>query len=85
LLLHPEFPPLAASQARCMPGISAARVLDRAQVGGPVYGSPRHAAPKGSLLLDHFGWLRAPVHAINAWRIAGAVLMIAGVSLTSKF
>lgn len=52
---------------------------------GPFMALTVTAALIASLLLDHFGLLRVPVHAINAWRIAGAVLMIAGVSLISKF
>ena len=35
----------------------------------------------GSLVLDHYGWFHMPVHAINLWRIAGAALMIGGISL----
>jgi bacterial/archaeal transporter family-2 protein len=37
-----------------------------------------------SLLLDHSGWLNVPVHAINGWRIAGAVLMIFGIILIAR-
>jgi transporter family-2 protein len=38
-----------------------------------------------SLVLDHFGWLGFPVHPINAWRIAGAILLLAGVGLIQRF
>ena len=34
-----------------------------------------------SLALDHFGWVGFTQHAINAWRIAGALLLVAGVFL----
>lgn len=34
-----------------------------------------------SLLLDHFGWIGFAPHALNAWRVAGAVLLVAGVVL----
>lgn len=34
-----------------------------------------------SLLLDHFGWLGFAVHPTGFGRIAGALLMVAGVSL----
>lgn len=37
-----------------------------------------------SLLLDHYGWFRLPVHAINQWRILGALLMVGGVALIAK-
>jgi transporter family-2 protein len=43
------------------------------------------AALTTSLLLDHFGWLHVPVHAITARRALGCVLMVAGVYLVSKF
>ncbi len=43
------------------------------------------AALTTSLLLDHFGWLHVPVHAITAWRVLGGLLMVAGVYLISKF
>jgi len=38
-----------------------------------------------SLVLDHFGWFQMPLHAINPWRILGAMLMVGGVALISKF
>ena len=38
-----------------------------------------------SLLIDHFGLLSAPMHGLNAGRVAGALLMAAGVFLISKF
>lgn len=34
-----------------------------------------------SLLLDHYGWLGFAPHAVNTWRAAGAVLLVAGVVL----
>ncbi len=51
----------------------------------PFVGLTVTAALITSLLLDHFGWFHMPVHAINPWRIVGVVLMVAGVSLISKF
>jgi bacterial/archaeal transporter family-2 protein len=42
------------------------------------------AALVASLLLDHFGWLRVPVHPINAGRAIGALLMIGGIALLTK-
>ncbi|WP_255377967.1 MULTISPECIES: DMT family transporter [unclassified Mycobacterium] len=38
-----------------------------------------------SLLVDHFGWFRIEAHPITVWRILGAVLMIGGVTLISRF
>ena len=38
-----------------------------------------------SLLIDHFGVAGAPQHSLNLGRIAGAVLMIGGVTLISWF
>jgi transporter family-2 protein len=52
---------------------------------GPFVAFTVTAALITSLLLDHFGWFHMPVHAINPWRIVGALLMIGGVSLISKF
>jgi bacterial/archaeal transporter family-2 protein len=37
-----------------------------------------------SLALDHFGWLHVPIHAVNTWRVAGALLMIAGIALITR-
>lgn len=34
-----------------------------------------------SLLLDHFGWIGFATHEMNLWRVAGAVLLVAGVVL----
>ncbi|HEX8465144.1 MAG TPA: DMT family transporter [Abditibacterium sp.] len=38
-----------------------------------------------SLVLDHFGWLGVPQHSLNLPRVAGVVLMLAGVFLVRKF
>lgn len=51
---------------------------------GPFVGFTVTAALVMSLVLDHFGWFHLPVHAINLWRVLGAVLMIAGITLIAK-
>lgn len=38
-----------------------------------------------SLAIDHFGIMRMPVHSLNPIRIVGALLMVLGVFLISKF
>ncbi len=38
-----------------------------------------------SMVLDHLGAVGFAVHPINAWRVAGAVLLILGVILIRKF
>jgi transporter family-2 protein len=38
-----------------------------------------------SLAIDHFGWLHMQRHAMSAGRTAGAVLMVAGIALISRF
>lgn len=38
-----------------------------------------------ALMLDHFGWLGFPRHPLNAMRLLGAALMIAGVFLVRRF
>lgn len=38
-----------------------------------------------SIIIDHYGFLNIPVHAMNWQRIAGIVLIIAGVMLIRKF
>jgi transporter family-2 protein len=48
---------------------------------GPFVGVTVTAALIASLLLDHFGGLRVPVHPISAGRLIGALLMITGVLL----
>lgn len=37
-----------------------------------------------SLVLDHYGWLNVPVHAINLWRVMGAALMVGGIVLITR-
>ena len=37
------------------------------------------------MVLDHFGWLGLEQHGASLGRIAGAVLMIAGVAMISLF
>jgi transporter family-2 protein len=51
---------------------------------GPFVGLTVTAALVMSLVLDHFGWFHVPVHALNPWRIAGAVLMVGGIFLIAK-
>ncbi|BCM89681.1 hypothetical protein IAD21_01528 [Abditibacteriota bacterium] len=38
-----------------------------------------------SLLVDHFGWLRVPQHALSPGRILGALLLALGVYLVKRF
>jgi bacterial/archaeal transporter family-2 protein len=38
-----------------------------------------------SLVIDHFGLMNMPVHAANAQRIVGGILMAAGIFLISRF
>ncbi len=37
-----------------------------------------------AVLLDHFGWVGYPVHAVSAGRIAGVLLILAGVVLVCR-
>ncbi|MDQ6676541.1 MAG: DMT family transporter [Acidobacteriota bacterium] len=52
---------------------------------GPFVGFTVTAALIASLVIDHFGWFHMPVHAINSWRVLGAVLLTAGISLIARF
>ena len=52
---------------------------------GPFVGITVTAALITSLLVDHFGIFHMPVHAINIWRILGAILMAGGIALIAKF
>jgi bacterial/archaeal transporter family-2 protein len=38
-----------------------------------------------SIVIDHFGLLRLPVHEVSVPRLIGAVLIIAGVTLVQRF
>jgi transporter family-2 protein len=38
-----------------------------------------------SLLLDHFGWLGYDLHPMNLWRLAGVILLVAGVVMIRMF
>ena len=51
---------------------------------GPFVGLTVTAAPIMSLFLDHYGWFHMPVHAMNPWRVAGAVLMVGGIGLIAR-
>jgi bacterial/archaeal transporter family-2 protein len=51
---------------------------------GPFVGLTVTAALITSLVLDHYGWFHMPVHALNIWRIAGALLMVGGIALIAK-
>ncbi|AQS88084.1 hypothetical protein AA101099_1315 [Neoasaia chiangmaiensis NBRC 101099] len=52
---------------------------------GPVNGITITANILASLLIDHFGLLHMEQHSLNPYRVAGAVLMIVGVTLIAKF
>ena len=52
---------------------------------GPVNGVTITANIIASLAIDHFGLLRMEQHSMNPYRLGGAVLMIAGVTLIAKF
>ncbi len=38
-----------------------------------------------SIVIDHFGLIRVPVHELNIPRFAGAVLIVVGVALVQRF
>ena len=38
-----------------------------------------------SLAIDHLSLMNAPMHGVNLWRLLGAVLMAAGVTLICRF
>lgn len=52
---------------------------------GPVNGVTICANLVASLAIDHFGLFQMQQHAVNPWRLAGAALMIGGVTLIAKF
>jgi transporter family-2 protein len=52
---------------------------------GPFNGLLITANLLASLLIDHFGLLRMPVHPLNPWRVLGGALMASGIFLISRF
>jgi transporter family-2 protein len=52
---------------------------------GPVNGVTITANLIASLAIDHYGLLGIEQHAMNPWRLVGAILMVAGVVLIAKF
>lgn len=52
---------------------------------GPFVGLTVTAALAASLAVDNFGLFHMPVHAINLWRVLGALLMVGGVTLIARF
>lgn len=51
---------------------------------GPFVGFTVTAALIASLVVDHFGWLRMPVHAVSMQRLFGAALLICGIALIAR-
>jgi len=51
---------------------------------GPFMAITVSSALIASLVIDHFGWFRMGVHAINLSRIAGAALLVGGVVLITR-
>ena len=71
-------------------------VLGAFYVGSTVALSPRLGAALfvvlvvagqllAALVFDHHGWLGAGAHPINAWRLAGAALVVGGVLLIQRY
>jgi transporter family-2 protein len=52
---------------------------------GPYTGLTVTASLIMSIAIDHYGLFRMPTHSVNIWRVLGAVLMIGGVTLISRF
>jgi transporter family-2 protein len=59
--------------------IAIPRVGAAAVIAATVFGELSAAA-----ILDHFGWLGVPQIRINGWRIAGAILLFAGMLLMQR-
>jgi bacterial/archaeal transporter family-2 protein len=51
---------------------------------GKFVGLTVSAALVMSLVVDHYGWFHMPVHALNSWRVLGALLMAGGVALIAR-
>ncbi len=51
---------------------------------GPFVALTVTAALVTSLVVDHYGWFHMPAHAINQWRVLGALLMAGGIALIAK-
>jgi transporter family-2 protein len=43
------------------------------------------AALLASIVIDHFGLVRMPVHPAHAWRLVGAGFLVVGVALMAKY
>ncbi len=52
---------------------------------GPFVGFTVTAALIASLVVDHFGLFHMPIHPVNIWRVAGALLMAGGIALIAEF
>ena len=51
---------------------------------GPFVGFTVTAALIASIVVDHFGLFHVPIHPVTSWRIAGAALMVGGISFIAK-
>lgn len=62
------------------------QLLVAQKIGAGAYiGLTITAAAVASIILDHFGWIGFKEHPANLGRIAGAILMVAGVGLIARF
>jgi transporter family-2 protein len=67
-------------------GIVVTQLMVARQIGAaPFLGMLVTAGVATSILLDHFGWVGFERHPATLWRIAGGLLMIAGVALVAIF
>ncbi len=64
--------------------VYAGLTLVRKVGAGPFVGLTVTAALVTSLVVDHYGWFHMPVHAANLWRLAGALLMVGGITLIAR-
>lgn len=71
-------------------GILGAGFITASTAFGPLIGGATFLAllvagqMTAALAIDHYGWLGFPVRAIDAWRIAGALLVVSGVFMLAR-
>ena len=71
-------------------GVLGAAFITASTAFGPLIGGATFLAllvagqMSAALAIDHNGWLGFPVRPLDAWRVAGALLVVAGVFLLAR-
>ena len=76
---------IPASEAYDVPGADDLLIMAEIAVSAAREAGAVRAALTASVVLDHFGWATFPQHDLSLGRVAGVLLLFAGVFLIRRY